>query len=424
MIIGDLHSSQRGVSILRESLKINSSLTSLKLFNFLIYGTMVIFTSFFQLYLQDAGMQKFEIGTLMAIGPFISLFANPFWRHWSDRLLNMRRILIIMMSGALILVQFVFHADTYAMVYFVMICFFFFQAPIFSHSNSLIIGYIQDTPYKFGSFRLWGSIGWGITAIVAGQILDWTGISNVSTLLTTLLILTIGAVIILPPLKRSSETPILYLRGFTSILTNRYFLTFILMGLLVSIPNAMNNTFMSLYITELGGSKRMIGLAVFLSSFLEVVVFSLFSRYMKRKISWMMGCLALVSLLFGFRWLLMANATLPLEVAAIQVLHCITFGGFFYVGTQLTSLLLPRPYRATGQAVYTLTWSGLSGVMGAFIGGWLFQSFGADLMYSTGMLFSLIGAAGFGWMWYLILKQGYKLPLPKSEKEPEVYLDE
>lgn len=409
---------------MRESLKINSSLTSLKLFNFLIYGTMVIFTSFFQLYLQDAGMKKFEIGTLMAIGPFISIFANPFWRYWSDRLLNMRRILIIMMSGALILVQFVFHADTYAMVYFVMILFFFFQAPIFSHSNSLILGYIQDTPYTFDSFRLWGSIGWGITAIAAGQILDWTGISKVSSLLTTLLILAIGAVLLLPSLKRSSETPILYSRGFTSILTNRYFLTFILMGLLVSIPNAMNNTFMSLYITELGGSKGMIGLAVFLSSFLEIAVFFLFSRYIKRKISWMMGCLALVSLLFGLRWLLMANATLPLEVAAIQLLHCITFGGFFFVGTQLTSLLLPRPYRATGQAVYTLTWSGLSGVIGAFIGGWLFQSFGADAMYSTGMLFSLIGAAGFGWMWYIILTQGYKLPLPKSEKEPEVYLDE
>jgi len=115
----------------------------------------------------------------------------------------------------------------------------------------------------------------------------------------------------------------------------------------------------------------------------------------------------------------MAEATLPLEVAAIQVLHCITFGGFFYVGTQLTLLLLPRPYRATGQAVYTLTWSGLSGVLGAFVGGWLFQSFGAEAMYRTGMLFALIGAVGFGWMWYLILKQGYKLPIMERKEDPE-----
>ncbi|SIR47085.1 MFS transporter, PPP family, 3-phenylpropionic acid transporter [Paenibacillus macquariensis] len=407
------------MSILRESITMKSSLTSLKLFNFFIYGTMVIFTSFFQLYLQDVGMKKFEIGSLMALGPFVSLFANPFWRYCGDRLHNMKRIIIIMMSGALLLVQFVFQADTYAMVYLAMILFFFFQTPIFSHSNSLILGYIEDTPYKFGSFRIWGSIGWGVTAIAVGQILDWTGISKVSTLFTAVLIIAIGAVLVLPPLKRSSDSPTLYLRGFTNIMSNRYFLSFILMGVLVSIPNAMNNTFMSLYITELGGSKRIVGLAVFLSAFLEIAMFFLFDRFMKRKISWMLGCLALVSLLFGLRWLLMAEATLPLQVAAIQVLHCITFGGFFYIGTQLTSLLLPRPYRATGQAVYTLALSGLSGVIGAFIGGWLFQNFGAEAMYRTGMLFALIGAVGFGWMWYLILKQGYKLSLTERKEDPE-----
>ncbi|OAB37615.1 MFS transporter [Paenibacillus macquariensis subsp. defensor] len=404
---------------MRESITMKSSLTSLKLFNFFIYGTMVIFTSFFQLYLQDVGMKKFEIGSLMALGPFVSLFANPFWRYCGDRLHNMKRIIIIMMTGALLLVQFVFQADTYAMVYLAMILFFFFQTPIFSHSNSLILGYIEDTPYKFNSFRIWGSIGWGVTAIAVGQILDWTGISKVSTLFTAVLIIAIGAVLVLPPLKRSSDSPTLYLRGFTNIMSNRYFLSFILMGVLVSIPNAMNNTFMSLYITELGGSKRIVGLAVFLSAFLEIAMFFLFDRFMKRKISWMLGCLALVSLLFGLRWLLMAEATLPLQVAAIQVLHCITFGGFFYIGTQLTSLLLPRPYRATGQAVYTLALSGLSGVIGAFIGGWLFQNFGAEAMYRTGMLFALIGAVGFGWMWYLILKQGYKLSLTERKEDPE-----
>ncbi|OAB47728.1 MFS transporter [Paenibacillus antarcticus] len=409
--------------MLRESIQIKSSLTTLKLFNFFIYGTMVIFTSFFQLYLQDVGMKKFEIGALMALGPFVSLFANPFWRYCGDRLLNMKRIIIIMMSGALVLAQFVFQADTYAMVYLAMILFFFFQTPIFSHSNSLILGYIENTPYQFSSFRIWGSIGWGVTAIAVGQILDWTGISKVSTLFTAVLIIAIGAVLILPPLKRSSNSPTLYLKGFTNIMSNRYFLSFILMGVLVSIPNAMNNTFMSLYITELGGSKRIVGLAVFLSAFLEVAMFFLFDRFMKRKISWMLGCLALVSLLFGLRWLLMAEATLPLQVAAIQVLHCITFGGFFYIGTQLTSLLLPRPYRATGQAVYTLALSGISGVIGAFIGGWLFQNFGAEAMYRTGMLFALIGAVGFGWMWYLILKQGYRLSLTERKEDPDEDLD-
>ncbi|AJS60428.1 MFS transporter [Paenibacillus sp. IHBB 10380] len=404
---------------MRESINMKSSLFSLKLFNFLIYGTMVIFTSFFQLYLQDAGMNKFEIGSLLALGPIVSILANPFWRFWSDRILNMRRVLLIMMTGTLVMVQLLFHSDTYAMVYISMILFFFFQSPVFSHSNSLILGYIEDTGYKFGSFRLWGSMGWAIIAIATGLVLDWTGVAKVSILFTVVLVLAIGVLLFLPKLLKPSESPTIYIRGFANILGNRYFLSFIVLGIIVSIPNAMNNTFMSLYITELGGSKRMVGLAVFLSSFFEIGVFLLFDRYLNRKISWLVGCLALVSLLFGFRWMLMADATLPIQVALIQVLHCITFGGYFYVGTQLSLLLVPRPYRATGQAVYTLTWSGLAGVIGGFVGGWLYQSFGAEAMYSTGTSFAFVGALGFGWMWYVIKRHGYKPIIPKVEEPLE-----
>jgi PPP family 3-phenylpropionic acid transporter len=36
----------------------------------------------------------------------------------------------------------------------------------------------------------------------------------------------------------------------------------------------------------------------------------------------------------------MANA--PYEVIAIQILHCVTFGGYYYIGTQLTSNLIPQ----------------------------------------------------------------------------------
>lgn len=43
-------------------------------------------------------MSKLEIGTLMAIGPFVSVFANPFWGYACDRSQNIRRILLIMIG--------------------------------------------------------------------------------------------------------------------------------------------------------------------------------------------------------------------------------------------------------------------------------------------------------------------------------------
>ncbi|MFB5266794.1 MFS transporter [Paenibacillus enshidis] len=399
--------------------KSNPSLYSLKMYNFFIYGAIAIFSSFFPLYLQEVGMDKIEIGSLMAIGPFVSVFANPFWGYMSDRTQNIRRTLFLMMAGTLLLLQAVFLVNTYTMIYISMILFFFFQSPLFAQTNSMILSYIEGTGRKFGSFRLWGSLGWALIAAASGSVIDYFGISSIAVVFSILLLAAAGAASALPPLRSAPDTPPVSLRGFGRIINNGYFMSFIILGVLVSIPNAVNSAFVSLYITELGGSKSMVGFSVFMSSIFEVIVFLLFDRWLKRKMTVLTACLALVSLLFALRWQLMAAASSPLDVVLIQALHCITFGGYFYVGTQLTMLFIPAEYRSSGQALYTLTWSGISGIAAGFAGGWLFQSFGGEMMYKVGVMLALLGAAGFGVMWYMLYKYGYRPPLAEKAQVPQ-----
>jgi MFS transporter, PPP family, 3-phenylpropionic acid transporter len=377
---------------------------------------VVLFTSFFPLYLQDVGMNKLEIGSLMSVGALVSIIANPFWGIWSDRYQNMRRIVLVMLTGTLVLSQLVFQAHTYEMIYVSILFFYFFQGPLFAQSNTMILSYIDGTNHKFGSFRLWGSLGWALTAILAGPVIEWAGVSILSYLFAALLCAAMLSLVALPRLDHSIGVAPLPFKGFQKIFYNPFFLCFIFFGILVSIPNTMNNTFVSLYITELGGSKTMIGLAVFLSSILEVGVLLLCNLFLKRKVSVLLGWLALVSVLFVLRWWLMAGATTPLQVAFIQILHCITFGGFFYVGTQLTMLLVPRPYRSSGQALYTLTWSGISGILGGVLGGWLYQTLGAQSMYQSGVFLSFIGTLGFGLMWLFVSRGDYLNPAEQEEE--------
>ncbi|MCK6075785.1 MFS transporter [Paenibacillus xylanexedens] len=385
-----------------------SSLASLKLYNFFIYGAISIFAGFLGLYLQEIGMTKLEIGSLMAIGPFVSLFANPFWGFWSDKSRNIRIVLMIMMAGTFVLAQGVFYAPTYMWIYVAMIFFYFFQSPLFAQTNSLILGYIEGTGQKFGTFRLWGSLGWALTAVAAGPVIDRYGVGSVSIIFACMIAAAFMFSVVLPRQPVASDTPIVTLRRFGKVMFNPHFMAFIGLGVLVSVPNAMNSTFMSLYIVEMGGDKQMVGWAIFTSSILEVGVFLLLDRLLKRKMSMLLGSLILISLLFALRWQLMALASSPMEVVFIQLMHSVTFGGYFYVGTQLTMLFIPRPYRSSGQAVYTMAWGGLSGVIAGFFGGWLFQSFGAEVMYNIGVFFSLIGAFGFGIMWLWNRHNGYQ----------------
>src|SRR5690625_2330804 len=340
-------------------------------------------------------MSTFLIGVIMTGGPFVSIFANPFWGYLSDRLQNIKRIIIIMMWGNLIVIQFVFHLNIQTIVFIAMIIFFFFQTPMFSQSNSLILNTIEGTDKKFGSFRIWGSIGWSLMAIIAGPILDKLGILNLWVVYSFFLVLALICTVKLPQGKvEGVEKPE---RGgyFQALLGNKYFLVFVVLGVLISVPNSINQTFVSLYISELGGASSYIGLAAFFMAVFEIPVFLLLDKFLKRKVPTMIGMLIIVSLLFVLRWFLMSIAISPLQIVLIQILHSVTFGGYYYIGTTLTAQLIPVKLRASGQAVFALTWGGISGIIAGFSGGWMFENLGPSLMYVITTVVTVVGVLGF-----------------------------
>lgn len=379
----------------------------LGLLNFFVYGSLVIFAAFFQLYLKEIGMSMLEIGSLMAISPLVSLFAHPLWRYFSDQTRNVRLILLIMLIGLLIIGHLVFRANTYSTLYVTMLLLFFFQSPLLAQTNSLTLGMIENTERRYGAFRLWGSLGWSLIALTAGPVINAIGQNGTSFLFSLMLIMSIGSALLLPRSQMTTNTPWITGREIQLTLQNKYFLAFVCFGVLVSVPNAINGIFLPLFMNDLGGSKLEVGGAIFLSTLFEIAVFVLLRRYIKVKITYLMGCITIVSLLFAIRWDLMGEATAPVQIILIQALHAITFGGFFYVGTRLTGLFLPKPLRSAGQTVYTFAISGAAGVIAGLLGGWLYQNFGPVAMYKLGVIMTLIGTIGFAFMWQFLRVNGY-----------------
>ncbi|REK74936.1 MFS transporter [Paenibacillus paeoniae] len=377
----------------------------IKAFNFFIYGALSVYSTFFALYLQKIGWSTLEIGTLLAGGPIVSIIANPLWGYLSDRFRNIRLVILIMMAGATVIMQVVFLTQSYTVIYTAMLFFFFFQMPMFSQTNSLILNAIEGTKYKFGSFRLWGSMGWAVLAAASGPIIGVIGVERLWILYTAMMVISIVFAFGLP--KGESKIVVKTEKtNYRSIFANRAFLFFLLLGLVLSIPNSMNHTFIALYIAELGGQADMIGWAAFFSSIFEIPVFLLLDRYLKRNTKTMIFCMIFISVLFIIRWALMAGAASGMQIIFVQLLHCVTFGGFYYIGTQLTALLVPAQYRASGQAVYALIYGGISGMAAGVIGGWLFQNMGAQSMYISGVILAAIGVVGFAALYVMVRRSG------------------
>ena len=75
----------------------------------------------------------------------------------------------------------------------------------------------------------------------------------------------------------------------------------------------------------------------------------------------------LLAISFGatvVRWLLVWHATSALALVALQTLHGLTFGLFWISGIALLNDCVPRPLRATGQALYLMAIFGIGSLAG------------------------------------------------------------
>ncbi|MEF2243758.1 MFS transporter [Paenibacillus sp. IITD108] len=377
-------------------------LRMLKVFNFVVYGAIAIYSTFFALYLKELGISTVQIGLLVAGGPLVGLLANPFWAYWADRLRNNKVILLICLIGNFICMQFVFMTQEYPVIFTCMLMFFAFQTPLFTQSNSLILNVIEGTKHKFGEFRVWGSLGWALIAVAAGPVIGWLGISRLWIVFDVMMLFAIFFTFLMPSGNERELKGKFSNKGYLQVFKNKYFLLFVLLGVLISIPNSINMTFLGIHIRNLGGSDTLVGWSAFATAILEVPVFLLLDKYLKKKSQTMLGWLIIICLLFSLRWLLMSLAASALQVVFVQLLHSVTFGGYYYIGTQLTSHLVPGEYRSSGQAVYGLTWGGISGIAAGVLGGWMFEELSSAVLYRICLAATVVGAFGFLLLWQFV----------------------
>ncbi len=74
----------------------------LKMLLFCFHGANTIIVSFLPLYLQFRGLSGTEIGWVMAIGPLVAIFSQPFWGYTSDKYRTVKKILMLCLIGLII----------------------------------------------------------------------------------------------------------------------------------------------------------------------------------------------------------------------------------------------------------------------------------------------------------------------------------
>ncbi len=357
---------------------------------FFFHSAMTIIISYMPVYFQSLGLTGSEIGFLLAVGPFAAILAQPVWGFMSDRWRTVKLVLLLCLCGAIVIGFAVFQMKEFIWLIPLLYIFFTFMSPAGALGDSLAQKISYQKGVSFGSIRMWGSLGFGTSSLVSGYILAVIGIEYIYYVFAFFLLIAIVFCLKAPdsePSKKKAD-----LKQALRLGKNPMFALFLLMVISISLTHRINDSFLGLYIVELGGNETMIGTAWFIGVITEACVFALSAFWLRRFHP--LTFISIAAVLYVVRWLLMGIVPNPTGVLFLQVLHGLTFGIFYLTAFQFVTRLVPYELASTGHLLFVSVFFGLSGVIGSLLGGAIIDAFDVRMLYQTMFLLALIGFIG------------------------------
>ena len=126
---------------------------------------------FWPLWLAAKGLNATEIGVVLAIGVGAKVIGQPLAAHVADRRGERRRPMLALATASLLAFALFAFAESFWPLVLVSLLFFSLWPPVMSLGESLTVRAAHDGGFQYGRVRLWGSLAYIVTALVAGGIL-------------------------------------------------------------------------------------------------------------------------------------------------------------------------------------------------------------------------------------------------------------
>ncbi|GJM80469.1 hypothetical protein HMSSN139_29650 [Paenibacillus sp. HMSSN-139] len=156
-------------------------------------------------------------------------------------------------------------------------------------------------------------------------------------------------------------------------------ISFLLLIFLLALPHRTNDTYIGIYIREMGGSFSIVGTTWFVMTMVEFLCFAVVHRFLKRGNE--LKLIAWAGVFYVLRFGLTALANQAGMIVLLQLLQGVTFVFFYTAAMQHLYAIVPEAWRATGQTILALVFFGVSGIVASFAGGLIFDHWGGRVLY-------------------------------------------
>jgi PPP family 3-phenylpropionic acid transporter len=354
------------------------------LFTFLRAGA---FMPYLNVYYAELGLSGQQIGWLASLLPLsLLLLATPIssmadrkgWRVW---------LLQIGLAGSGAIIFFLQFPSTFSGFILLILPMAVFNSPIMSISDSLIARMAQRDRLNYGGMRLWGSLGYAISAMIFGAL--WQCFSFEPMFLVAS-ILCLPLIWIAGKFQEGSINEKIERKPIGVIFRDAGLVMLLLATFLAAISNSLSMTFEGIYVRSLGGGNFLIGVMIAFAAFIELP-----AMYYSERIARKLGGTTTILLAYGFTasaylgYILVSNPNL-LPIFSI-------LKGLGY-GLNLTSVVVmltkrtPDEWASTAQSLLSIGWMGLSPLIAAPLGGLIHDAISPAAVFGLGVVAIVIAA--------------------------------
>lgn len=394
-------------------------LTRLSALEFVFWSASACYYAYIVMYLSQRGYSSSIIGAIMSLTAVISIISPPIWGYVSDHTRSINAVMIACVSATAVLV----FALPFIKAVWLMVIAMSFIAFTDSPNAPLLDSFIMQNMHRlshtnYGGIRLWGSIGYAITAYLLGIFIDIYGTGIMFIAYGVFAILVIKMLSSLPDPSavavKSSAKDSQGRHHYALLLKNPYFLSFLVFGSLLFTPHKASFTFLPQLLSSVGGTNAQLGMAWFISAASEAPILFLGQRLSARYKP--LHLILLSSIFFIARLAIYALTYAPWLVIANQIFQGLSFGLFLTGTVYYINEMAPEGLKATAQTIATASYMGVSGILGSYLGGIIIDRYEIHTMYKLGIAVQATAVAGF-LLSLLILRHREQAAEKNSTKE-------
>lgn len=371
--------------------------------SFAYFATIGLFNPYAPLWFQSLGFSTLAIGAIASLQSWTRVFAPYAWSwtgdHWGH---GARRHTLLRVATAAVWVSAfgLLWAREYAAVSLVVLLIFLANGgvvPLAEAALSQRLATAQGLDVgRYGRVRVWGSIGFIVSVVASGAVLQWLGIAALpwlAVLLCGALAAAAWGVPAPPSITHPSASGAAV--GVWEVLRRPAVAWFFAGTFLTVLAHAALYVFLSLYLVDLGYGKTAVGALWAVSVAAEIAFFWTQAHWFSR---WNAPTLLVIAaaataLRFGAMALLGGSTTV---LVLAQLLHALTFAAHHAACIAMVDRHFPGRLRGRGQALYATLGYGASGVLGGVAGGAISERWGFAAVFGAASAVAL-GACACCW---------------------------